>query len=120
VSDGLLVKLVRCGEGLGHLVLSVPHIVWSYPAIRVLSGPTYEFPPCLTLGLRDAVLDSLDLAGAETGDCPLVLWASEVRGPNGTLEISQRGACRRTALARRRVSSRHLEDVNGRERRVAK
>lgn len=122
VSDGLLVELVWCGERLRHLLTYqyVPHIVWSYPAIRVLGGSTYELPPCFTLGLWDAVLDSLDLTGAETGHRPLVLGAGEVGWPNGTLEISERCTCRRTALARRRVSGRHLEDVNCREGRIAK
>lgn len=90
------------------------------PRIKALGGSTYELPPCFTLGLWDTVLDSLNLAGAETGYCPLVLGASEVRWPDGTLEIGERSTCRWTALVRRRTRRRHLEDVNCRERRVAK
>ena len=105
VTDSLFVELIRCGERLGHLWL------YQYPTLHYEATPqsryskdqlTYKLPPGFTLWFWDAVLDSLDLAWAEAGHGPLVLGASEVCRPNGSLEVSKRGAGRGTTFPWRR------------------
>ena len=100
-------------KGLGICCLiSTPHCVLTLPRNQGTPGAnSYKLPPGFTLRLWNAILDSLDLARAETGNGSLVLGATEGRS-NGTLQVSERGARRGTALAGRTVVSRHLEDVN--------
>ena len=118
VTNSLLVEFIRRGERLGHL-LSYQYPTScneATPQSRYSNGRlTYELPPGFTLRLWNAVLDGLDLTGAETGHSSLVLWTTE-GWSNRPLQVSERSAGRRTALAGPTVVSRHLEDVNCRER----
>jgi hypothetical protein len=75
---------------------------------------TYKLLPGLALGLRNARLDALDLAGPEARHGSLVLWAREVGGSDGALELGEGRARRGLPLAGGR-SCRHLQDVNCRE-----
>lgn len=86
VSDGLPTKLIGRSEGLRRLGKS-------QCALRCLPCPaTYKLSPCLSLGLWNAGLDALDLAGPKAGDSSLVLGAREVLRADRALKVRERSA----------------------------